>query len=156
MKAVNARQCGIDAYVAFFENLSPGSLADIKDLVTENVRFRDPFNDVIGPDAMCNVFELVFREITGPRFRITRVGVDGDCCLLKWTFTGQSRMRNLLIEGVSEITLDAEGRVKEHIDYWNAGEEIYEHIPVIGPLLRLIRRRIGTTKAARPRAWRYR
>jgi hypothetical protein len=33
--------------------------------------------------------------------------------------------------------------VVEHIDYWDAAEQIYERLPVLGNVLRPIRERLG-------------
>jgi steroid delta-isomerase len=46
------------------------------------------------------------------------------------------------IEGVSMVRFDAEERVVEHIDYWDAAEQFYGRLPVIGTLLRGIGRRL--------------
>ena len=43
---------------------------------------------------------------------------------------------------MSEIRSDREGRVIEHVDHWDASEQFYAWLPVIGGLIRLIRGKI--------------
>lgn len=44
--------------------------------------------------------------------------------------------------GVSHLRFAADGRVVYHQDYWNAADGLYEHIPLLGSLIRLIKRRL--------------
>jgi len=37
----------------------------------------------------------------------------------------------------------AAGKVARHRDYCDAGEEVYEKIPVLGAVIRLVRRKMG-------------
>lgn len=44
--------------------------------------------------------------------------------------------------GMSHLRFDADGRVAYHQDYWNAADGIYEHIPLLGGFIRMIKRRL--------------
>jgi hypothetical protein len=46
--------------------------------------------------------------------------------------------------GGSHLQLDGEGRITLHRDYWDAAEELYEKLPVIGGLMRWLKRRGGS------------
>ncbi len=135
----------INRYVDFFENLSGDTLPELKNLVTTDVRFRDPFNDLVGAAQMQNVFTNMLRDTEQPKFKVYCTVVEAQYCFIKWTFAAQSRVGSLKIDGVSEILLDDSGRVKTHIDYWDTGATIYEKVPILGSVLRFIRRRIGAT-----------
>jgi hypothetical protein len=45
---------------------------------------------------------------------------------------------------MSELRFAADGRVREHIDHWDAAAQVYERLPLIGGLMRLIRRRFAS------------
>lgn len=47
------------------------------------------------------------------------------------------------IHGGSHLQLDPSGRILVHRDYWDAAEELYEKLPLIGALMRWLRRRAG-------------
>jgi steroid delta-isomerase len=47
------------------------------------------------------------------------------------------------IRGVSHIRFNAEGKVNYHRDYWDAAEELYEKLPLVGGLMRFLKRRVG-------------
>ena len=41
---------GAEKYIAYFEHLSLETCADVKALVTENIYFHDPYNEVTGKE----------------------------------------------------------------------------------------------------------
>jgi hypothetical protein len=134
---------GANAYVAFFEALTPDTLADLPKVAAADVRFRDPFNDVVGIDALRTVFDAMFRDLRSPRFRVSHTAFDDDVCLMRWSLTAEWRFGDLTIEGMSTLRFDDSGRVTEHVDYWDAGSAVYEQVPVIGRLIRVIRKRLA-------------
>jgi hypothetical protein len=130
-----------EAYIRFWETLSPDSLERLSEIAAPNIRFADPFNDVQGLDRFRAVFDDMFRRVGTPRFRVTDHATSGDLSFLKWVFTFRGGGRDWRIEGVSEIRFDEAGLVIEHIDHWDAAGQLYERLPVLGAILRMIRRR---------------
>ena len=45
------------------------------------------------------------------------------------------------MRGASHLVLDPQGLIVLHRDYWDAAEELYEKLPVVGALMRWLRRR---------------
>ena len=85
----------------------------------------------------------MFRDLGQPRFVVTRIASDGPVSFIRWDFTFELRGRPLRIEGVSEVEIDGEGKVARHIDHWDAAGQVYERIPLLGGLLRQVRKRIA-------------
>ena len=127
-----------DAYIRFYETLSPDTLSQLEILVTENVHFRDPFNDVTGIEPMRRVLAKMFEDLPDACFAITDVGF-GEAAYLRWRFNGG----RWSADGVSEVAFDADGRVTSHLDHWDSGRDIYAKLPVIGTIVRAICRRIA-------------
>lgn len=44
--------------------------------------------------------------------------------------------------GMSHLRFDRAGQVVYHQDYWNAAEGLYQHVPVLGWMIRAIQRRL--------------
>lgn len=129
------------AYARFYETLSPGTLDDLRRLVAPQVRFKDPFNDVRGVEALIRATAAMFRFGT-PRFEILDRALGERAGYLLWRYTVDINAATpRIIEGMTELRFDAEGRVAEHIDHWDAAEQLYETLPLVGTLLRLIKRR---------------
>ena len=133
----------IEAYARYWETLSPATTGDLRGLARPDLVFRDPFNEIRGVDAVVAMLERMFRDLGQPRFVVTRIASDGPVSFIRWDFTFELRGRPLRIEGVSEVEIDGEGKVARHIDHWDAAGQVYERIPLLGGLLRQVRKRIA-------------
>ena len=137
-------ETAVAAYVAFYEALSPGSLAQLDKLCAPDVRFRDPFNDVTGIAAYRAILTRMFDDVTAPRFAVKDWALSGRVAYLRWDFTFTSRKGTPWhIEGMSEVHFDHAGRVAAHLDHWDSGSQFYARLPLFGGLIRLIRRQLS-------------
>jgi len=137
----------VQRIVEVFEALQPADVERLGQLYSADARFKDPFKDVQGVPAIQQVFRHMFTALETPRFVIRDVIVDGDQCFLSWDFL--FRMRRLrddeqCIHGASHLRLAADGRISEHRDYWDAAEELYEKLPLVGALMRWLKRRANS------------
>lgn len=132
--------------VAFWEHLEPEDLAHLGKVYAEQATFKDPFNDVQGLTRIRAVFADMFERMHDPRFVITDAALQGDRVFLVWDFSGRLRSSNqqlLYIHGASHLKFNDDGLVIYHRDYWDAAEEVYEKVPVLGALMRWLKRRIA-------------
>lgn len=132
-----------DRYRTYLETLSVESLAEISTYVIENVRFKDPFNDTRGVDAMSRVFRHMFENVQDINFEVHEMLVEGSVCLMAWRFEGRLSGKPWCFDGTSVIQFAEDGRVAEHIDHWDAAGDFYERLPLIGWLLSTLRRRLS-------------
>ena len=134
--------------VAYFEGLSPQSMAQLGQHYAAQARFKDPFNDVTGLPEIAHIFEHMFVALIGPRFVVTQQVRQGAQCFLTWEFRFQFRAyhkgEEQVILGASHLVFDAQGLVTLHRDYWDAAEELYEKLPLVGSLMRWLKRRANT------------
>lgn len=138
-------EAGCEAYIAFFEQLSPVMLNRLPQLVTADIVFSDPFNDVRGIDACRLVFDDMFKRTRNPRFSVSHRAWSGNTCYLRWRFSASAPMlgESWQVDGVSAVTFTLEGKVSSHIDFWDSGRAVYARLPVIGALWRLIAKRLS-------------
>ena len=128
----------------FFETLDETSLERIASVYTADAFFKDPFNEVSGSDAIQRIFAHMFLQVDAPRFIVKDIVGDGDQVVLTWDFQFRMRRYNRtpqLIRGASHLRFAADGRVSYHRDYWDAAEELYEKLPIVGGLMRWLKRR---------------
>jgi steroid Delta-isomerase len=135
------------AYARYFDELSTASKAELVKLAHPDIRFVDPFNDVRGIDKLLAVFDHMFETTREPRFVTEPPIVAGNTAFIKWRFTctidNRFYKKPITIDGVTEVTFDADGLITAHIDYWDAASQLYEKLPLLGGLLRLIRQRLA-------------
>ena len=130
---------------AFFEGLAPRDLDELSRVYSEDARFQDPFNEVEGVDAIRRIFLDMFEQAPDARFRVHEVVGEPPLLYVRWGFIftpGRAR-EPWAVEGVSRLVLGRDGRIVEHIDYWDPAAGIYEHLPLLGTVLRWLRRRLS-------------
>ena len=131
--------------VDFFENLSPQRLDELGSLYEAQARFKDPFNEVQGLAAIRHIFEHMYVALREPRFVVTQRIVQADQCFLAWEF--HFYFRNFrqnqpqIVRGATHLAFSEQGLVTLHRDYWDAAEEMYEKLPLVGALMRWLKRR---------------
>jgi steroid Delta-isomerase len=129
--------------VNFFETLSPESALQLGQIYTADAFFKDPFNEVRGVPAITAIFTHMFKQVEKPRFVVTTRLIQGDTAFLTWDFLFRMKRFSSVaqcIHGASHLRFAADGRVHFHRDYWDAAEELYEKLPVLGGFMRLLKR----------------
>ena len=135
----------VQRIVTLFERLAPTELPRLSEIYTPDARFKDPFNEVQGVPAIEAIFQHMFGALEQPRFVVTGQVVQGAQCFLTWDFC--FAMRNVRpgveqkIRGATHLVLNDQGQIALHRDYWDAAEELYEKLPVLGALMRWLKRR---------------
>lgn len=136
----------LDRVARYFESLTPDALHGLDDIYAPDAVFKDPFNEVRGLAAIRAVYAHMFEALVVPRFAVTGRWLAGESAVLRWRFDADGiRGRGAMPISFSGLTLcefDASGHIAVHRDYWDAAEEVYERIPVLGALLRLVKRRM--------------
>ena len=94
------------------------------------------------------IFVHMFEALIAPRFVVTGRVAQGAQCFLTWEF--RFCFRNFyqgheqVILGASHLLFDGAGKVQLHRDYWDAAEELYEKLPLVGSLMRWLKRRANS------------
>lgn len=130
----------LDELIDFYQTLRPESLDRFGEFYAEHARFKDPFNEVSGLPAIRRIFSHMFAQVEEPRFVVTEKVSAGATAFLVWTFHLRRGGKEETIRGVTRLHWDASGKVDDHRDYWDAAEELYMKLPLLGGLLRALRR----------------
>ncbi len=132
---------------AFFESIESASVDRLDAVYAADAHFRDPFNEVHGLPEIRRIFAQMFEHLDDCRFTFVDEAVDARGAFLTWDMT--FRIRQLRpqqirrIHGATHLKFAADGRVAYHRDYWDAADELYAKLPLIGPLMRWLKRRLA-------------
>jgi ketosteroid isomerase-like protein len=137
-------QADLYRVIDFFQSISADSARTLSQIYTDDVWFKDPFNEVEGIEQVSHIFTHMFEQVDAPRFVVTHSVLQDDQAFLTWDFL--FRMRRFsddeqCIRGASHVRFASDGRVAYHRDYWDAAEELYEKLPVVGSLMRWLKTR---------------
>jgi hypothetical protein len=132
-------------YAAFFEKIDKNtSIEAYKEFFDANSYFEDPFQKVYGINKIYNIFEDMYAKFYNPRFEVQEVVSQGSIAYIKWNFIFQMDKNSDVtsFEGVSRVEFHTNAKVKSHVDFWDAGANVYEKIPLLGSIIRMIKRKI--------------
>ncbi len=138
----------VERLVQFFEKLQPQDLPRLAQMYAQDARFKDPFNEVQGLPAIERIFAHMFEALDSPHFIVTERIVQGQQCFLLWDFRFRFKRFDTqnwqTVRGGTHLTFDDAGLVTLHRDYWDAAEELYEKLPLVGGMMRWLKRRANS------------
>jgi hypothetical protein len=144
---MNSRQA-TENLATFFETLSPQSVAQLHTIYDAQARFKDPFNEVQGLPEIERIFQHMYVALDQPHFVVTGQVVDGAQAFLTWEFRFRFKRFDTItlqaVRGASHVVFNEQGLVTMHRDYWDAAEELYEKLPVVGGVMRWLKKRANT------------
>jgi hypothetical protein len=127
-----------------FHELRPGARFPYAELYAPDVVFEDPLHRAEGLDAVRAHFERLNANLRVCRFEYEPAFHDGPDAVLPWTMSLELRRgprRAIVVPGVTLLRFS--DRITRQRDHFDAGALVYEHVPVLGALIRFVKRRVG-------------
>jgi hypothetical protein len=132
----------------WFQTLSPKSLERVGEMYAQDAVFVDPFNQLEGLASVRAVYQHMFDTLKQPRFVVTRIVERERDGFMTWDFLFECRGQAQQISGCTQFELNDQGLIVLHRDYWDAAQQVYEKIPLLGSVLRMIRRKLSLPTTA--------
>ncbi|MBS3803229.1 MAG: nuclear transport factor 2 family protein [Oleiphilaceae bacterium] len=133
----------VDRFRELFNQMSSRNLGDLDLVYGKTIEFTDPFTSVKGLDALREYFEGAYSNVIECRFEFGDTVIDDDNACLTWVMNlRHKRIRRgelIQVDGISRLRLE-NGRVILHRDYFDAGQLLYENLPVLGSAVRWLRK----------------
>lgn len=135
----------IAQFCDFYQQLTSDKLQALDDIYSEQVLFVDPVTEHQGLSQLRLYFENLLANTPECRFTINSVHHSEQDHFIRWTmFFRHPRLGNKLIEvtGLSHLQV-SDGKISYHRDYYDMGEMIYQHVPLLGRLINYIKGRLA-------------
>ncbi len=134
----------IDELIAFYREFDTESLAKIRAIYDEDARFSDPIHEIKGLESIERYFSSAMAGVTACRFDFDRVSVTEETAFLEWRMRfmhPRLAKHEICVKGISVI--EFQEKVIAHVDYYDVGEMLYEHVPLLGRVIRRLKRRLS-------------
>ncbi|MCL9774355.1 nuclear transport factor 2 family protein [Vibrio methylphosphonaticus] len=129
-----------------YQQLDKQNLHLLKGIYHDHVVFEDPAHRVEGKTSLVAYFEELYTNVIKCDFDIEQQQQFESQGFLTWTMSLQhpklNRGQPISVKGASHIQFE-QGFVIYHRDYFDLGEMLYEHIVVLGGLIKGIKKRLG-------------
>lgn len=134
------------ALLAWYSTLQADTVCQVGQFYAAEARFKDPFNEVTGVANIASIFDHMFATTNNPRFLIDQRIMQHQQAFVTWTFKFELKNRAYQIVGGSHFVFNDMGMVILHRDYWDAAEELFQKLPVVGAPIRWLRKQFALPK----------
>lgn len=130
-------------FMAYFEEINPEAIDDLNDIYADNILFRDPIHEISGIDSLKAYFKSLNKNLHSGTFEFSTVDLAGNICYLQWIMrlTLKRPMKKIEVKGISILTF--EEKITFQQDYFDMGALAYEHIPLIGGIIKGLKKRMS-------------
>lgn len=139
----------IDRFCSIYRDLTKISSNDLRTIYTEDVEFIDPIQRHKGRDSVEAYFSKLNDNARSCQFDITNIipcsnNKDDVSTVLTWhmTLTLKKPDKTIHLDGTTLLKENASG-FYYHRDYYDLGEMVYEHVPLVGWIVKKIKRKLA-------------
>lgn len=134
----------IEKFTAFYSNLESMQINELKTIYSSNVTFIDPIAHHCGLSAVEFYFSRLLRNAKRCEFDITDVNDTGnDVIFVEWQMRystkGAQKNKVITVDGITHLKVEDNFIVYQR-DYYDLGEMVYENIPILGRLVKRIKK----------------
>lgn len=138
----------LTTFLETYQQLNRSTLSLLSTIYEDEVTFVDPVHTVHGLDRLEEYFAGLYQNVEDISFDFGHSLVEGNHACIQWrmhfTHKRLSAGRPIVVDGVTVLRFSESGRVIHHRDYFDVGSMLYEHIPVIGRIIRYLKEKIST------------
>lgn len=140
----DAIEQGIEAFRQTYGDLTREDLSErIGELYAEDIYFNDTVHIIRDRTTLIDYMGRTGQSLEQNSVDVHKVIRDGSDVYVRWEMTFLTRAAGKKIEshsiGMTHLRFNSEGQIVLHQDFWDSATGLYEHLPVIGFVLRRAR-----------------
>lgn len=133
----------LERFRNLFNSLDARNLNKLSSVYSEDVQFQDPLSSVSGLDPLTHYFAGAYANVLSCNFEFGEAVINREHVAITWIMRLRHkrirRGREILVHGMSRLIIH-NGKVTYHRDYFDVGQLLYEHLPVIGRFIHWLRK----------------
>lgn len=131
-------------FINTYQQLSTDNLHLLEQIYSDDIHFCDPMHQLHGFDNLADYFDGLYANLQQCDFVINNVIFNQEQAAIYWTMSFKHPSLNsnkeIKVEGSSLLKTDGK-KVNYHRDYIDLGAMLYEHIPLVGRIIKAIKQR---------------
>ena len=130
----------ISDFIKLISTFDSDSLRDLPKIYSPTIEFEDPINTVQGLDNLYLMFEDLLKVFSEIEIQVKETSSTDHTAFVRWLMTYRFRKKKYSIDGVTHLKFDSSGLICKHKDYWDASFPLYGTFPLLGSLMRGIKK----------------
>ena len=137
----------IEKFSRFYTDISSMQIDELSNIYEKNVVFIDPIATHKGIESVENYFSRLLKSAKLCEFTIhKKVPAGDDSYVVNWTMSYTSNRLNkgkpVDVDGITILEI-INNKIVFHRDYYDLGQMVYEHIPILGTFIKKIKRKLS-------------
>ena len=134
----------VETFKNVFNRMDKDHIHLVETLYTPDIVFRDPIHQIEGIGAMQQYFRQLYQDLLSCEVTYGQEIVAPGEAMIPWVMTLRHRRLNggrpFEVAGVSALQYG--DKIHAQQDYFDVGAMVYEQIPLLGAVVRWIKRRL--------------
>lgn len=134
-------------FLAMYQRLNSDNLHLLAEVYREDVVFLDPAHEIKGLSELTRYFAALYQNVDAIEFSFDHLLENGGEGYVQWLMTFSHKKlagaRPVSVNGTTFLQFDGDGKVFYHRDYFDLGAMLYEQLPLLGRLVKSIKRGLG-------------
>jgi hypothetical protein len=118
----------------------------VGDIYAEDAYLSDTLKAVQGIDSIREYLIESGKAVESCQVQLNDLAQSRDNYYVRWTMEIRfKKLRKGQIcrsQGISHLRFDEEGKITYHQDFWDSAGGLFEHVPLLGLLIRLVKNRL--------------
>lgn len=134
----------VKLFKAYYADLMQADFDSLAQIYDARIRFCDPVHAVVGLDQLQCYMEALCEQLQHCHFEYLDELIGNGQAYIKWNMYFSHRKlgaETICVRGMSQILFDE--RITYHEDVYDMGAMLYENLPLLGPVTRLLKRRLA-------------
>ncbi|WP_282161979.1 nuclear transport factor 2 family protein [Ulvibacterium marinum] len=133
----------IEKFKNYFTLLDFNNDSILGEIYSNNVVFTDPIHEIYGIEELNKYFNKLNDNLIEGSFQFTDESTVDDKTYLSWEMNLKLKRpkKNVKTSGISVLTI--EEKIISQRDYFDAGELFYENIPILGSIIRFLKKKMA-------------
>ena len=139
----------IENFCKIYTDICQISPADLENIYSKRVTFVDPITTHEGIEQVKTYFNNLLTQAESCKFLIHNTLTIADpnspvSHVVNWkmTLVLKRSTKVITLDGTTQLKVEDE-KIIYHKDYYDLGEMVYEHIPLLGSIIKMIKRRLA-------------
>jgi len=133
----------IQKFKAYFTNMQVGDTSRLEEIYADQVIFIDPIHQIRGIENLKKYFAKLNENLLEGSFQFTDEAISENTVYLHWEMKVKLKRPKQTVKASGISVLMVEEKIISQRDYFDAGELFYENIPVLGSIIRFLKRKIA-------------
>ncbi|WP_296622827.1 nuclear transport factor 2 family protein [Marivirga sp.] len=133
----------IEKFKNYFSQIDFSNNSILNEIYSADIVFKDPIHEIKGIENLKEYFQKLNDNLIEGSFLFTDESIVDNKAYLSWEMNLKLKrpIKNVKASGISVLII--EDKIIKQRDYFDAGELFYENIPILGGIIRSIKKKLS-------------